>query len=317
MTEATMLADAAAGSEPAFRALVEPHRRALETHCYRMLGSPHDAEEIVNDVLLRAWRHARSFDGRAAVRTWLYRIATNACLDELRRRKRQPDTLPQPYPEIFADAVAEPTYDPAARYARREGLELAFLAAIQQLPGRQRAVLILRDVLGWSAPEVAQTLETTSVAVNSALQRARGTVDATLPATSPRPAEADERALIARYVEAWERDDVDGIVALLKEDALLYMPPAPDVHGRAAARAFFLARRADGTIAEATLAPMSANGQPAILMRRGSTPYKVLVIGVGDDAIARIDVFSNPATLERFDRAQQRLPTLPERASRR
>jgi RNA polymerase sigma-70 factor (ECF subfamily) len=318
MTDATLLADAAGGSESAFRALVEPHRRALEIHCYRMLGSPHDAEEVVNDVLLRAWRHADRFDGRAAVRTWLYRIATNACLDELRRRKRQPDTLPQPYPDVLADQAAEPIFDPAARYARREGLELAFLAAIQQLPGRQRAVLILRDVLGWSAPEIAETLETSAVAVNSALQRARATIDAALPATTPsRPAQAQERALIDRYVQAWERDDVDGIVALLKEDAFLHMPPGPDVHGHDGARTFFLARRADGTIAQATLAPMRANGQEAILMRRGATPYKVLVLTIDDDAIARIDVFSDAGTLERFDRAQKRLRTLSETPPRR
>lgn len=311
MTEPTLLAEAAAGSEPAFRALVEPHRRALEVHCYRMLGSPHDAEEVVNDVLLRAWRHADDFDGRAAVRTWLYRIATNACLDELRRRKRQPDTLPQPYPDLLADHTAEPTFDPAARYARREGLELAFLAAIQQLPGRQRAVLILRDVLGWTAPEVAETLETSSVAVNSALQRARATIDTALPAGhAPRATETHERALTNRYVDAWERDDVDGLVALLREDALMHMPPGPDVLGRDDARRFFLARRADGTIADARLTPMRANGQTAILMKRGTTPYKVLVFDIDDDGIARIDVFANEHTLERFDRAQARLREL-------
>lgn len=317
MTEAALLADAAAGSEPAFQALVEPYRRPLEIHCYRMLGSPHDAEEVVNDVLLRAWRHADRFDGRAAVRTWLYRIATNACLDELRRRKRQPDTLPQPYPDLLGDQPAEPTFDPAARYARREGLELAFLTAIQQLPGRQRAVLILRDVLGWTAPEVAQTLETSAVAVNSALQRARATIDATLP-TRPRPAdEGAERALIARYVDAWERDDIDGIVALLRADALLHMPPGPDVVGHAQALRFFEARRADGTVANTTLAPLRANGQAAILMRRGPLPYKVLVLTTDEDGIARIDVFSSTPTLERFDRAQERLRALAEDLTRR
>jgi RNA polymerase sigma-70 factor (ECF subfamily) len=318
MTEAALLADAAAGNEPAFRVLVEPHRRALEIHCYRMLGSPQDAEEVVNDVLLRAWRHADRFDGRAAVRTWLYRIATNACLDELRRRKRQPDTLPQPYPDLLADQPAEPTFDPVARYARREGLELAFLAAIQQLPGRQRAVLILRDVLGWTAPEVAETLETSSVAVNSALQRARATIDATLPAARPRPApETAERALIARYVDAWERDDIDGIVALLRADAFLHMPPGPDVHGRAEARRFFEARRADGTVADTTLTPMRANGQAAILMKRGRLPYKVLVLTTDEEGIARIDVFSSTPTLERFDRAHERLRDLAEGDARR
>lgn len=312
-TEAALLADVAAGSEPAFRSLIEPHRRALEIHCYRMLGSSLDAEEIVNDVLLRAWRHAHDFDGRAAVRTWLYRIATNACLDELRRRKRQPDTLLEPYPDVLAQASAEPYYDPAARFARREGLELAFLAAVQRLPGRQRAVLILRDVLGWTAPEVAETLQTSAAAVNSALQRARATIDA----PSPRSPRDTEHALIRRYVEAWERDDVDGIVALLREDALMHMPPGPDVRGRDDARRFFAARVADGTTAQAALAPMSANGQEAILMRRGTSPYKVLVFTFDRDTITRIDVHATAHTLALFESAHHALRALPPTARRR
>jgi RNA polymerase sigma-70 factor (ECF subfamily) len=317
-TEAALLDGAAHGDEVAFRVLVEPHRRALEIHCYRMLGSPLDAEEIVNDVLLRAWRNADRFAGRAAVRTWLYRIATNACLDELRRRKRQPDTLPQPYPDVLADEAAEPFFDPAARYARREGLELAFLAAIQQLPARQRAALILRDVLGWTAPEVAETLETSAVAVNSALQRARATIDATLPGAPPaRTPLQTEHALIARYVEAWEHDDVDAIVALLREDALLHMPPAPDVRGRAGATRFFGERVADGTTAATQLTPMRANASAAILLKRGAAPYKVLVFAFEDDGIARIDVFSNAHTLDLFDGTQQRLRGLPAAPRRR
>ena len=307
--EAALLAGAAAGSEPAFHALVEAHHRALEIHCYRMLGSAQDAEEIVNDVLLRAWRHAGRFDGRAAVRTWLYRIATNACLDELRRRRRQPDTFPQPYPDALAQEAAEPIFDPAARYARREGLELAFLSAIQQLPGRQRAVLILRDVLGWTAPEVAETLETSAVAVNSALQRARATIDADLPAARapvPRIAAATERALVDRYVAAWERDDVDGIVALLREDAVLRMPPGRHVRGLADIAAFLRERVADRVMATTQLTPTRANHQPALLLHRrtdtGLEPYGVVVFTIDGDAVGDIELFRDTATPRLFAR---------------
>jgi RNA polymerase sigma-70 factor (ECF subfamily) len=153
-----LLAAAQAGDERAFRRLVDPYRRALEVHCYRMLGSPHDAEDVVQETLLRAWRGLERFEPRAAVQTWLYRIATNACLDELERRPRRPEPV-QPFPDSPLEEAASPAYDPAARYALREGMELALLAAIQQLPGRQRAVLILRDVLGWTSPEVAELLE--------------------------------------------------------------------------------------------------------------------------------------------------------------
>src|SRR5215212_5314825 len=150
-----LLAAAEEGDERAFSRLVEPYRRTLEVHCYRMLGSPHDAEDVVQETLLRAWRGLASFDRRASVHTWLYRIATNACLDEIRRRPRRPEPV-QPFPDDRAEEAASPVYEPAARYAQREGMELALRAAIQQLPGRQRAVLILRDVRGWTAPGVAE-----------------------------------------------------------------------------------------------------------------------------------------------------------------
>jgi RNA polymerase sigma-70 factor (ECF subfamily) len=183
--ERALTAAAQAGDERAFRRLVDPYRRALAVHCYRMLGSPHDAEDVVQETLLRAWRKLDGFDRRASVHTWLYRIATNACLDELERRPRRPEPV-QPFPDARIEEAASPVYDPAARYALREGMELALLAAIQQLPGRQRAVLILRDVLGWTAPEVAELLDSTVAAVNSALQRARATIDRELPPASPR-----------------------------------------------------------------------------------------------------------------------------------
>ncbi|MGZ4288356.1 MAG: sigma-70 family RNA polymerase sigma factor, partial [Solirubrobacteraceae bacterium] len=168
-----LLACAQAGDERAFRRLVEPYRHALEVHCYRMLGSTQDAEDLAQETLLRAWRALERFEPRVQFQTWLYRIATNACLDELERRGRRPQPI-DPFPDRRSDEMASPTYDPVARYAIREGLELALLRAIQELPGRQRAVLIFRDVLGWTAPEVAELLESTVASVNSALQRARG-----------------------------------------------------------------------------------------------------------------------------------------------
>ena len=180
-----LLAAAQAGDERAFRALVEPHRRAIEVHCYRMLGSLPDAEDVAQETLLRAWRSLERFERRSTVHTWLYRIATNACLDELERRPRRPEPTVDLYPDERLEDAGVALADPAARYALREGMELALLTAIQLLPGRQRAVLILRDVLGWTGPEVVDLLQSTGAAVNSALQRARATVDA---AMGPRPA---------------------------------------------------------------------------------------------------------------------------------
>src|ERR687885_93463 len=225
-----LLAAAQAGDERAFRRLVEPYRHALEVHCYRMLGSAHDTEDLVQETLLRAWRALDRFEPRAQFQTWLYRIATNACLDELERRPRRPEPV-DPFPDRPRDEAASPTYDPAARYAIREGMELALLRAIQELPGRQRAVLIFRDVLGWTAPEVAELLESTVASVNSALQRARATIERHLPARAPAGATPGERELLGRYVDAFERDDVDALVSLLREDALLTMPPRPSVTG--------------------------------------------------------------------------------------
>src|SRR5919107_2942044 len=203
-----LLAAAQAGDERAFRRLVEPYRRALEVHCYRMLGSAHDAEDLVQETLLRAWRALERFEPRAQLQTWLYRIATNACLDELERRPRRPEPV-DPFPDRRPDEAASPTYDPAARYALREGMELALLRAIQELPGRQRAVLIFRDVLGWTAPEVADVLESTVASVNSALQRARGTIEQHLPEPTRTEVDEVERQLLNRYVAAFEHADMD------------------------------------------------------------------------------------------------------------
>jgi RNA polymerase sigma-70 factor (ECF subfamily) len=299
-----LLAAAQAGDEQAFRRLVEPYRRALAVHCYRMLGSAHDAEDLVQETLLRAWRALDRFEPRAQPQTWLYRIATNACLDELERRPRRPVPV-DPFPDAPLSETASPIYDPAARYAIREGMELALLRAIQELPGRQRAVLIFRDVLGWTAPEVAELLESTVASVNSALQRARATIDQHLPSSLPAAPGEMERELLGRYVTAFEHDDVDGLVELLREDALLRMPPQPSVTGAPAVARFFRETAAGGDLRRMRLTPTSANGRPAVVVQRRHedgrlSAHGVLVLEVADGAVAGVDAFIDPSLLPHF-----------------
>lgn len=291
MDERGLVAAAQAGDERAFRALVEPYRRVLEVHCYRMLGSRHDAEDVVQETLLRAWRALEGFERRASVSTWLYRIATNACLDEIERRPRRADAIAvDPFPDerVAEAALVAPVVDPAARYALREGMELALLTAIQRLPGRQRAVLILRDVLGWTGAEAADLLDTTVAAVNGALQRARATVEDVVPARSVAallPASA-QRTLLARYLDAWERQDIDGLVALLREDAVLDMPPERALHGAAAIRAFWLSP-ACGLPSGRRARPARANGLPAVAFTDpDGTPHRLLLLEA--DATGRL-----------------------------
>src|SRR5690349_18912498 len=301
MDQRLLLARAQAGDEQAFRRLVEPYRRALAVHCYRMLGSAHDTEDLVQETLLRAWRALDRFEPRAQLQTWLYRIATNACLDELERRPRRPEPV-DPFPDVPANQTDSPTYDPAARYAIREGMELALLRAIQALPGRQRAVLIFRDVLGWTAPEVAELLESTVASVNSALQRARATIDRHLPSSLPAAPAEMERELLGRYMTAFEHDDVDGLVELLREDALLRMPPQPSVAGAPAVARFFRETAAGGDLRRMRLTPTSANGRPAVVVQRRREdgrlcPHGVLVLEVADGAVAGVDAFIDPSLL--------------------
>jgi RNA polymerase sigma-70 factor (ECF subfamily) len=251
--ERVLLEAVRGGDEDAFRQLVEPHRANLLAHCYRMLGSIHDAEDALQEALLRAWRGLSGFDAGRSIRPWLYKIATNTCLDAIaRRRKRilpmdyglppnpnhEDDAAPvvesiwlEPYPDDKL-GIEDGYAAPEARYEQREAVELAFIAALQHLPAQQRAALILREVLGFSAREVSQLLETTVASVNSALQRARKAVDESLPAQSQQAtlrALGDERiqALVKDYVDAWESADVDAITAMLAEDVTMAMPPYP------------------------------------------------------------------------------------------
>jgi RNA polymerase sigma-70 factor (TIGR02960 family) len=219
-----------------FEALAERHRRELQLHCYRMLGSLEESEDLVQETFLRAWRRRETFEGRSTARAWLYRIATNACLDALARRPRRPQggEVPwlQPYPDELLEGIAEPGAEPDAAVVDKETIELAFMVAVQHLPPRPRAVLILRDVLGWSAKETAALLETSVAAVNSALQRARAALKEHLPERRTEwsaEATAAERALVERYMEATDRADAAGVAALMREDATFSMPPQPGV----------------------------------------------------------------------------------------
>jgi RNA polymerase sigma-70 factor (ECF subfamily) len=299
-----LLAAAQAGDERAFRRLVEPYRHALEVHCYRMLGSVQDAEDLAQETLLRAWRALERFEPRVQFQTWLYRIATNACLDELARRPRRPEPV-DPFPDRPSDETASPTYDPAARFAVREGMELALLRAIQELPGRQRAVLIFRDVLGWTAPEVAEVLGSTVASVNSALQRARGTIEQHLPVTTRPAAGPDERELLNRYVAAFEHADMDGLVALLREDATLRMPPRPTLAGGLRIARFFLEAVAQGDLTRIRHRPTWANGRPAVTIEVRAEdgawiPHGVSVLEIDEGQIVGIDAFLDPTLLPWF-----------------
>jgi RNA polymerase sigma-70 factor, ECF subfamily len=304
MDQRSLLAAAQAGDERAFRRLVEPYRHALEVHCYRMLGSAQVAEDLVQETLLRAWRALDRFQPRAQFQTWLYRIATNACLDELESRPRRPEPV-DPFPDRPSDEPASPTYDPAARYALREGMELALLRAIQELPGRQRAVLIFRDVLGWTAPEVAEVLGSTVASVNSALQRARVTIDRHLPEPTRLAADPAERELLNRYVAAFENDDMNGLVAILREDATLRMPPQPSLSGGLQIARFFLETVARGDLSRIRHQPTSANGRPAVTIELRAAdgtwiPHGIAVLEIEDGRIAAIDAFTEPILVPRF-----------------
>ena len=292
------LARARAGDEDAFRELTDPHRRELQLHCYRIVGSVQDAEDLVQETLLAAWRGLESFEGRASLRSWLYRIATNRCLNALRTHSRRPL---EPYPDTLLDAMPDSSPDPAARYEAREATELAFIVALQALPPRQRAVLVLRDVLGFSAAEVARMLDSGEVAVKGALQRARAAVDRTGAA---RPPSARERELVGRFADAIERGDVDAAVALLTADALLTMPPLPLTYQGHEAIAAFLREREAVRGAPLRLVPTRANTQPAFAayLPEGATahPRGLFVLTLEGNAVAAITWFADTGLFGRF-----------------
>jgi RNA polymerase sigma-70 factor (ECF subfamily) len=270
-----------------FERVAEPFRREIKLHCYRMLGSVHEADDLVQETYLRAWRSFDSFDGSGSFRAWLYRIATNACLNALASRKADRRLLPdqhapvttqmprgapatdvawlEPYPDASLEGIADDAPNPEARYALRESVQLAFIAVIQQLPPRQRAALLLCDVSGWSASEAAQLLGGSVASVNSALQRARETLTKRFPqGRSPRSQQPNpaQQQLLDRYLQAWEGHDLDGFVELLKEDATYTMPPWREWYsGREAIRSFF--NMAWETCPGMRLVPTTANGQPA------------------------------------------------------
>jgi RNA polymerase sigma-70 factor (ECF subfamily) len=237
------------------------------------------------------------------IQTWLYRIATNACLDEIERRSNRPE-LVEPFPDQLLDQAASPIYDPAARYALREGLELALLSAIQLLPGRQRAVLILRDVLGWTGPEVASLLATTVASVNSALQRARVTIDGALPERAFTAAAGDEGELLQRYVAAWNAGDIDDLVGLLQEDAEIRMPDRELVGAREIGL-FLRDVAAGGDLRTMRLTPVWANGRPAVVFHRiaddgALIPHGLQMLEIADGRIAGFDAFIDAKILPVF-----------------
>jgi RNA polymerase sigma-70 factor (ECF subfamily) len=318
--EADLLDRAKRGDEGAYRKLIEPHRSELHAHCYRMLGSVHDAEDALQDAMLRVWRFLPRFEGRSSLRSWFYKIATNACLDAIQKRPKRvlpidytdasPGDRPpgepvvesvwiEPYPdEQLEDGFASPD----ARYERRESVELAFIAALQNLPATQRAVLILREVLGFSAAEVSESLETTVASVNSALQRARKAVDEKLPEQSQLQtlrSLGDEklRDLVAKYVDAWERNDVEAVVSMLAEDAAITMPPLASWYsGHDGIRTWLGLSPLNGTFKWKHLLT-HANGQPAFAAYHWDealqvyTPFSLGVMSLRGDEVLEVDYF--------------------------
>ena len=326
-SEQDLVQAAGGGDEAAFRRLVEPRHAELHAHCYRMLGSVHDADDALQDALLRAWRGLRRFESRSSLRSWLYTIATNACLDALARRSKRvlpidygpvssmDDEIPEPLPdsmwlEPYPDrtiGLADGFAAPESRYEQREAVELAFIAALQHLVPRQRAVLVLREVLGFSAAEVADILRTTVASVNSALQRARATVDARLPEQSQQATlralgDGQIRHIVEGFIHAWDNGDVDTMVSLLAEQPTFALPPHPAWYEGHDAVDAFLPRRPG----QWRLVPAWANGQLAFGAYRwdpeaGSYRPGILdVLTMRDGLIADVTAWASPDVFERF-----------------
>jgi RNA polymerase sigma-70 factor (ECF subfamily) len=302
LSDAATLARARSGDEDAFRALTDSYRRELQIHCYRILGSLQDAEDAVQETLLSAWRGLAGFEQRASLRAWLYRIATNRCLNALRdsgrrqqlmldadgisdapepSRRAEPIWL-QPFPDDLLDGVPDRAPGPDARYETKEAVGLAFVSGLQRMPPRQRAVLVLRDVLGYRAVEVAAMLETSEASVNSALQRARAALEAApeRPEGGAVPESPERRRLLGTFAEAFEAGDVDAVLALLREDAWIRMPPEPHEYtGRAAIGEFLRTRPLWREGGRMRLVPVHANGQPAFAYYMGDPQADICRIG--------------------------------------
>jgi RNA polymerase sigma-70 factor (ECF subfamily) len=322
-----LIARAGAGDGAAFRGLTEPHRRELLVHCYRMLGSLQDAEDAVQDTMLAAWQGFGGFERRASLRTWLYRIATNRCLNARRAASRRPAkewNVPnveppeptrlgevvwlEPFPDAILEGATVAPLGPEARYETTESISLSFVTALQVLPPRQVAVLVLRDVLGYQASEVADMLETTVDSVNSALKRARAGLHRRLPAgaandPAPQPDSPAERALVAQFVHAYESADLDALVNLLTDDVFVSMPPMPfEYEGRDLVAAFCASLFRAGRRFD--LVPTRANGQPAFgaYLRAGSGVRHgvgLIVLTLSGDRIGAMTRFDN-STLPSF-----------------
>jgi RNA polymerase sigma-70 factor (TIGR02960 family) len=320
------LALARAGDEAAFRELTDQYRRELQLHIYRIVGSAQDAEDLLQETLLAAWRGLAQFQERASVRAWLYRIATNRSLDVLRASRRRPEDLQrmtempeptrygepiwlQPYPDVLLEGIPDHAPGPEARYEAKEASALAFIVGLQHLPPQQRAVLVLRDVLGFRAAEVAETLDTTDASVNSLLRRARAAFESRLPASgrdrAPLPNSKLERDIVGRFADAIETGDTDAVVALLTADAWLTMPPEPyEYQGHSAIGAFLR----DRTVRRGSplLVPTRANGQPAFgcyfpsPQTEIARPYALLILTLEGDRISAITWFGDSSVFPHF-----------------
>jgi RNA polymerase sigma-70 factor (TIGR02960 family) len=329
-TDAGELERARLGDESAYERLVAPYRRELHVHCYRMLGSAQDAEDMLQETLMSAWRGLDGFEQRSSLRTWLYRIATNACL--MRRRARGARELPEPpeppgdyppatgsasepvwlepYPDAWLDELPDTSPGPEARYEGREAIELAFVTALQRLSARERAVLVLRDVLGYRAAETAELLDTSPPAVNSALQRAREKLDRLADGRRreepPLAGSAEERELVGRFARAFEAGDVDSVVALLSRDARMTMPPEPmEYVGVAEIQRFLSTVPARGELQRFKLVPTRANGQPAFgcYLRMPDGPlraYGFMVLTLGHRQVTAITGFPDTSVFAGF-----------------
>jgi len=329
VTEQT-LARARAGDQDAFRELTDPFLRELQLHIYRIVGSTQEAEDLLQETLLAAWRGLEQFQARASVRAWLYRIATNRSLDALRASRRRPEDrritqMPEPtrwnepvwlepYPDLLLEGIPDQAPGPEARYETKEAIALAFIVGLQHLPPQQRAVLVLRDVLGYRAAEVADMLATSEASVNNLLRRARAAFESRLPATgrerAPLPNSKLERDIVGRFAETVENGDIDGMVALLTDDAWVTMPPLPHAYQGHNAITAFLRGSAERRGAALRLAPTRANRQPAfgcyLSAHETDTAraYALFVLTLAGDQISAITWFADNSVFPQFGLSQ-------------